>query len=179
MSPKSLETDNFSDELIADFIETGNFHGPKGLSWAIEYITKKDLSELRTKSEKNALSTDLQRVTAAERFILEGFSAFLSSRGVKIILTEYEKTKNIRPFIPDIAMLFRLRNRRNPEELRKLEILQSLTDTSEYSLVLHFWVRKDTSEFFIQSIRIEKTHSEGSLKKPEDASKYESPEMFA
>lgn len=32
MSPKSIETDNFSDELIADFIETGNFHGPKGLS---------------------------------------------------------------------------------------------------------------------------------------------------
>lgn len=35
-------------------------------------------------------------------------------------------------------MLFRLRNRRNPEELRKLEVLESKNDTPEYVLRIDF-----------------------------------------
>ncbi len=79
MSSNSPETERFSDELIADFIETGDFQGPKGFSGAIEYLTKKDLSTLRSRSEKQALSQDLRRVSQAESSIVEGFSAFVPS----------------------------------------------------------------------------------------------------
>lgn len=79
MSSNSPETERLSDELIADFIETGDFQGPRGFSGAIEYLTKKDLSALRTRSERNALSNELRRVSRAEASIIDGFSAFVPS----------------------------------------------------------------------------------------------------
>ncbi len=79
MSSNSFETEKFSDELIADFIETGNFRGLKGVAGAIEYLTKKDLSALRNQSERSALSKDVRRVSRAESSIIDGFSFFVLS----------------------------------------------------------------------------------------------------
>ena len=58
-------------EIIASFIEAGDY-GDEGVGMvgAIRYLTKKDLAELRTDSDKEKLSMEIMNAAAAERALL-------------------------------------------------------------------------------------------------------------
>lgn len=94
----------------------------------------------------------------AEATIVKGFVNFLK-KGADITLTKEEKTENINLFIEPISYLFALRNKYNPEELKKLNILQSKKDTPGYILSIDFKKNPETKAYFIRNIQIRKRES--------------------
>ncbi|NCP76784.1 hypothetical protein GW819_03270 [Candidatus Gracilibacteria bacterium] len=150
-----MSSDTFLDELSADLIETSEYKDyPEGTLGAIQYLSKQNLSKLQSGVEKNILENEIIAIQKAEKKIIKGFENFLPKGGVRITLTKEEKTKNIDFLIEPISYLFTLRNKYNPEELKKLDILQSSEDTPEYILSLDFKKNIKTEIYFIKNIQI-------------------------
>lgn len=150
MSPES-----FAGELSAQLIESSQYNEyPEGTLGAIEYLSKQDLSKLKTNIGKSVLERELEIMRWAEDTIINGFRDFLSDGGVRITLTQEEKTKNISFLIEPISYLFALRNKHNPTELRKLDILQNKKNTPGYILSLDFKQNPKIKTYFIKNIQI-------------------------
>ena len=150
-----MDTGAFLDELSADLIETSEYQNyPEGTIGAIQYLSRQYLSRLQTGVEKNILENEIIAIKKAENTIIQGFDNFLSKGGVRITLTKQEKTENIDFLIEPISYLFALRNKYNPEELKKLDILQSKEDTSNYTLSIDFKRNTKTETYFIKNIQI-------------------------
>lgn len=121
---------------------------------AIRYLTKKDLAELRTSSDKEQLSIEVANAAAAERALLRALVDSLEFRYAKVKLTKEGKAA-LKPYFAEIEILYSLRNRGYAEELAKLKLLKPKTKSSDYELVFSF---RKTSEgkFVIKSIKFEK-----------------------
>lgn len=150
-----MSSDTFIDELSAQLIETSQYDEyPEGTLGAIQYLSKQDLSKLQSSVRKHALETELISMKVAEDRIITGFRDFLEDGGVEITLTKQEKTENIGFLIEPIRYIFSLRNKKNPSELKKLDILKSNKDTSDYILSLGFKQNPKTKTYFIKNIQI-------------------------
>ncbi|MDD5377334.1 MAG: hypothetical protein PHH16_04445 [Candidatus Gracilibacteria bacterium] len=145
----------FLDELSANLIETSKYQDfPEGTLGAIQYLSKQHLSKLKGTIEKDLLQNEIASMRAAEDAIIKGFANFLSDGGVRIVLTKKEKMENIDFLIEPISYLYILRNKYNPEELKKLDVLQSKKDTPEYILSIDFKKNPETQAYFIRNIHI-------------------------
>lgn len=147
--------DEFLHELSAELIETSPYEGySEGTIGAIRYLSEQNLLKLRTDTKKNSLKDELIKAKEYEKIIVVGFSNFLKDWGADITLSKEEKTKNIDFLIEPISNFFRLRNKYNPEELKKLDILRSKKDTSNYILSIKFKQNSKPWEYFIRNIQI-------------------------
>lgn len=77
---------------------------------AIRYLTKKELAELRTNSDKEKLSLEVMNAAAAERALLKALSDDLASGFARVELTKSGKAA-LKPFLVEIEILYSLRNR--------------------------------------------------------------------
>lgn len=157
----------FLNELAAELIETSQYQEySEGTIGAIQYLSEQNLLKLRTYTMKNSLKEEIRKAKEDEKTIIVGFSNFLKEWGVDATLSREEKTKNIDFLIEPISNFFRLRNQHNPEELKKLDILRSKKDTSDYILSIKFKQNAKTWEYFIRNIQIFKEKT--SKKKQDD-----------
>lgn len=151
-------------EIIASFIETGDYEGEgTGMVGAIRYLTKKELAELRTSSDKEKLSMEVMNAAAAERALLKALSNDLASGFAKVNLSKSGKA-SLKSFLIEIEILYSLRNRGYAEELAKLKILKRKTDSSDHSIVFTFRkVGEDKDgkpKYVIKTIKFEKNEEE-------------------
>ncbi|MDD5197320.1 MAG: hypothetical protein PHN60_00480 [Candidatus Gracilibacteria bacterium] len=145
----------FLEELSAELIETSKYQDfPEGTLGAIQYLSRQQLSKLDTTVRKGILENEFATICEAEDTIINGFRNFLPDGGVRITLTKKEKTENIDFLIKPISYLFTLRNKHNPTELKKLDILQNKKDTPEYILSLDFKQNPKIKTYFIKNIQI-------------------------
>lgn len=152
-----MPPESFLHELSAQLIETSQYKEyPEGTLGAIQYLSRQDLSKLQSSVSKHALETEFISMKVAEDKIIAGFRDFLEDGGVGITLTKQEKTENIGFLIEPISYIFSLRNRKNPSELEKLDILKSKKDTSDYMLSIEFKRNPETGAYFIKNIQIRK-----------------------
>lgn len=143
------------DELSADFIETSKYQDfPEGTLGAIQYLSKQHLSKLKASEGRIILKNELAAMRVAEEKVINGFRNFLADGGVRVTLTKEEKTNNIAFLIEPISYLMTLRNTHNPEELKKLFLLKSNSDTSDHILCLDFKRNSATGLYFIKNIQI-------------------------
>ena len=147
------------NEIIADFIETGDYEGEgRGMVGAIRYLTKKELAGLKTASEKEALSLEMLNAAAAERKLLGALSDYLETGSATVPLNKEGKA-TLKPYFAEIKLLFSLRNRSNAEEVKKLSLLGARQKSDDTDLVFLF---RKTSEgrFVIRGIRFRKREAE-------------------
>ena len=143
------------DELSAEFIETSKYQDfPEGTLGAIQYLSKQHLSKLKASEGRGVLKNELVSMRMAEETIIKGFRVFVADGGVRITLTQEEKINNIDFLIEPISYLITLRNKHNPEELKKLNLLKSKSDTSSHILSLDFKRNSETGIYFIKNIQI-------------------------
>lgn len=150
-----MDTVTFINELSAELIETSPYEGySEGTIGAIQYLSEQNLLKLWTDVRKNSLKDEIIKAKQYEKIIISGFLNFLKDWGADITLSKEEKTKNIDFLIEPISYILRLRNKYNPEELKKLDILQDGKDTSDYILSIKFKQNSKTWEWLIRNIQI-------------------------
>lgn len=143
------------DELSAEFIETSKYQDfPEGTLGAIQYLSKQHLSKLKASEGRGVWENERISMRMAEETIIKGFRVFVADGGVRVTLTKEEKSKNIDFLIEPISYLITLRNKHNPEELKKLNLLKSKNDTSSHILSLDFKRNSETGIYFIKNIQI-------------------------
>lgn len=160
-------------EIIASFIETGDYEGEgTGMVGAIRYLTKKELAELRTSSDKEKLSMEVMNAAAAERALLRALSDDLASGFAKVNLSKSKKA-SLKPFLIEIEILYSLRNRGYPEELAKLKMLKGKTDFPDHSLIFTFRKigqdAKGKDKYVIKTIKFVKTEDNKPSKSDPDS----------
>lgn len=155
-----MTPETFLDELSAELIENSKYQDfPEGTLGAIQYLSKQHLSKLKGNIDKDALQNEITSMRAAEDAIIKGCRDFLSDGGIRITLTKKEKTENLSFLIEPISYLYALRNKYNPEELKKLEVLKNKKNTPEYLLSIDFKQNPKTQTYFIRNIQIREKES--------------------
>lgn len=101
---------------------------------------------------------EMLNAAAAERSLLGALSDYLESGSATVPLNVQGKA-TLKPYLADIKLLFSLRNRSNPEELKKLSMLGAKAKSADTDLVFLF--RKTTEgRFVIRGIRFQKRETE-------------------
>lgn len=156
----STPMNEFLDELSADFIEASKYQDfLEGTLGAIQYLVKQHLPKFKASEERIVLKNELAAMRVTEETVINGFRDFLADGGVRVTLTKDEKTNNIAFLIEPISYLMTLRNKHNPEELKKLFLLKSNSDTSDHVLCLDFKRNSETGLYFIKNIQIREKES--------------------
>ncbi len=95
---------------------------------------------------------------AAERSLLGALADYLETGSATVPLSKEGKA-TLKPYLAEIKLLLSLRNRSNPEELKKLPLLGAKSKSADTDLVFLF---RKTSEgrFVIRGIRFQKREIE-------------------
>lgn len=113
---------------------------------------------MKSTSDKEALSLELLNAAAAERSLLEALSDYLESGSATVPLNREGKT-TLKPYFAEIRLLFTLRNRSNPEELKKLSLLSARAKSADTDLVFLFR-RTSEGRMVIRGIQFRKRETE-------------------
>lgn len=110
--------------------------------------------------------------SAAERSLLRALADYLPSGSATIELTKSKKN-DLKKYVPEIELLYSLRNRGYPEELAKLKILKKKSDSPDHSVVFTFRkIGEDSNgkpKYVIKTIKFVKTEVEKPSKNGPDS----------